>query len=369
MKPVQDALTLNASPFHDRAAEHCRTNAWIRAGRLTLVEVYSAVEEEYWALKAEAGLADLSYLRCYRVSGAEARAGLEHLVTRRLDAQKPGEQLEVLWCGDTGAVIGAGRLLMESPDSFLLVTEEPCRAWLEDTLGGYACAVAELSANIARLGLAGPAAQAVLEAMGLTLARQLQPQQFLRGALRGLPLGVARHDLERFELWLDRGEARVLWDRLIFAGKPLGLKPAGTAAQTIRRLELGTPRQGVDFMGALSARYPAEMVRPEALGFHALVDLTKPGFVGQRALGAPLRPGRRLLRLLAETAEPIQGAIIAGKDQRAIGYLTSSAYAPALGASLAFGWVEREPEGPIGLVLPPDAGSAGKLRQIPCRIA
>ena len=372
MKRVRDMLTLAASPFHDRAAEHCRTNAWVRAGRLTLVAVYTSLEEEYWALNADAGLSDLSAQRCYRVQGSGAEAGLEHLLAGRA-ALRPGDLSDVLWCSDMGVVVGTGTLYRESEESFLLVTEEPCRAWIEDTLDGYECHASELTDGLARLGLQGPAAQAILEAMGLSLAKQLQPMQFVMGALRGLPLGVARRDAERFELWLVESEARVLWDRVMAAGKPLGLKPVGTRAQTVARLEAGEPQLGVDFSGALVARYPAEMVRPEAVGLGVLgldmrVDRSKPGFVGKLALTAPHSPPRRLIRLIAETDEPLAGAVIVGKDQRAIGYLTSWGYAPAQGASLAFGWVEGDGTGPLGLILAPDAGSGGKLRPVVCRM-
>lgn len=361
-------FSVEPSPFHDRAAELCCTNAWVRVGRLTLVEVYGAVEAEYWAAKADAALFDLSARRSYRIRGPEAADGLEHLIARRIDALEPGHQLEIAWCGDTGLLIGHGMLCRESPDSFLIVTDEPCLGWIEDTLAGFDCAVSEESRALARLGLQGPAAQAVLEAMGLTLARRLEPMRVVQGGLRGLAIGLSRRDETRFELWAGQDEARVLWDRLMAAGRPLGLKPAGTAAQTVLRLEAGEPRLGVDFTSALAARFPAEMVRPEAVGLEALIDRAKTGYVGQPALAFPTRPSRRLVRLLAETAEPLQGGIIGGHDRQAMGYLTSWGYAPAQGASLAFGWIEGDPAAVAGLVLPPDAGSAGQLRHIGCRI-
>jgi glycine cleavage system aminomethyltransferase T len=370
MTLTHDALCVEPSPFHDRAAEQCRTNAWVRVGRLTLVEVYSAPEEEYWALQADAGLTDLSYLRSYRVHGPDALIGVELLITNRFAGQKAGTLIDTLWCSDAGTVIGHGTLLKESEESVQIITREPCRAWIEDTLSDFDCTVSELTQDQARLGLAGPAAQAVLEAMGLSLARQLEPQHFVTGGLRGLELGLLRRSSERFELWTGRGASRVLWDRLMAAGKPFGLKPVGTDAATVMRLQAGETALGVDFMSALAARFAAEMVRPEMLGLDTLVDRAKAGFVGQNALAIPPKPGRRLLRLVAETAQSLRGAIIAGKDQRPVGYLTSSGYAPALGASLAFGWVETaDGTVPQTLVLPPDAGSGGKLRQIPCRQA
>jgi glycine cleavage system aminomethyltransferase T len=371
----QDVLLIEPSPFHERAAELCRTNAWVRAGRLTLVEVYSAVEEEYWALQADAGLYDLSYLRSYRIQGPEALLGVEHLITGRLAQHKAGELMTTLWCSDAGAVIGHGTVLKESEDAVQIITREPCKAWIEDTLSDFECRVGELTFDQARLGLAGPTGQMVLEAMGLSLARQLQPGQFITGSLRGLELGLMRRGPERFELWTGKAGARVLWDRLMSAGKPLGLKPVGTEAANLLRLQAGEPALGVDFISALTARVAAEMVRPEALGLETLIERSKRGFVGQTALEQLIPPPRRLLRLIAQTTESLKGGIIAGKDQRPVGYLTSSGYAPALGASLAYGWVETadgpgSPQtAPQGLVLPPDAGSGGKLRQIACRLA
>ena len=370
MSSIKDLLAVRPSPFHDRAAELCLTNAWTREGALTLVEVYSALEEEYWALAADAGLTDLSARYVYRLKGPEVEAALDHLLATRTGDMQPGQCRPVLWCIDAGFVAGEGLLLREGPEAFVIVTEEPASGWITDSIAGFACALGDMSGGMARLGLTGPAAFGVLEAMGLSQAAKVELAHFIVGNLRGLPIGLARTHETGFELWTSEAEARVLWDRLMRAGQPVGLKPAGTLARTIRRLELGEPRQGVDFMSALRANAWAEAALPDALGLSARIDLTgRAGFVGWQAL-ASAKPGRRqLVRLCADTPEPVNHAIIADGDQQPLGYVTSAAYSPGHGASLAFGWIDgRVPAEGLLLFLPPDATSRGKLRRVGCRV-
>jgi glycine cleavage system aminomethyltransferase T len=370
MSTLRELFTVRPSPFHDRAAEHCLTNAWTREGALTLVEVYSALEEEYWALAADAGLMDLSARCAYRLKGAEAEAALDHLLATRIGDMQPGQCRPVLWCIDAGFIAGEGLLLREAPDAFVLVTEEPAASWIADSIEGFACGFGDMSAGMARLGLAGPAALAVLDATGLSSAAQVERGHFIVGNLRGLPIGLARTQDTGFELWTTDAEARVLWDRLMRAGQPFALKPAGTRARTIHRLERGEARQGVDFMSALRANAWGDAVMPDAVGLSARVDLGgRSGFVGWQALAAARPSKRRLVRLCADTAEPVGQAIIAGGDQEPLGYIVSSAYSPGQGASLAFGWIESEvPAAGLLLFLPPDSRSRGKLRRVACRV-
>ena len=370
MNGLAGLLAVRPSPFHDRAAEHCLTNAWTREGALTLVEVYTAVEEEYWALSADAGLMDLSGRRAYRIKGPEAEQALEHMLATRIADLAPGQLREVIWCVDTGFIAGQGLILREGTDAFVLVTEEAAGSWIADSVTGFSCGVGDMSHGMARLALVGPAAAAMLEAVGLSVAGKLEPKHFIVGNLRGLALGLARTGEQAFELWTVEAEARVLWDRVFRAGKPLGLKPVGTAARTLLRLEAGQPRLGVDYQSALRAASWAEAVMPEAVGLSACVDLTgRGGFVGRQALTAAPEPIRRLVRLSANTAEPIGQAILAGPDQKPLGYVTSSGYSPGTGSSVAFGWVELPTEiNGLMLVLPPHAASRGKVRRIDCAI-
>jgi aminomethyltransferase len=371
MSGLKDLLTVRPSPFHDRAAEHCLTNAWTREGALTLVAVYGALEDEYWALTQNAGLMDLSARQAYRIKGPDAAAALDHVLATRTSDLEPGQCRPVLWCVDAGFIAGAGLVLREGPDAFMLVTEEPASAWIADSIAGFACALGDVGASMARLGLAGPAAGAVLDGMGLSQAAKLAPGHFIVGNLRGLPIGLARTSDTGFELWTTEREARVLWDRLMRAGQTLCLKPAGTRARTINRLERGEPRQGVDFFSAMTAESWSDAVLPEAALLGARVDREgRTGFVGWQALQATAQPPRRrLVRLSADTAEPLNQAIIAGGDEQPLGYVTSAAYSPGQGASLAFGWIERAvPASGLVLFLPPDSRSRGKLRRVPCAL-
>lgn len=367
---VQDMLCIRPSPLHDRAAEYCQTNDWVRTGNTTQVAVYSSVLEEYWAAKSDAVLFDSCTLNTYRVEGSGAALGLEHLIAGSIADLTQGQFLPALWCTDTGHVIAHGFVFCERQDSFLIVCDVACRAWIEDTVAGYACRLTVVSDTTARIGLEGPLALTIFDAMGLTLGRELQDLTFFDGVLRGLRIGLARLTPDRFMLWTGTEDGRALWDRLMRAGAPFGIKPAGVRAQTILRLEKGEVQAGTDYASALRAGFAAEATRPEAVGLERLINRSKTGFVGWKSLAVPPPPlQRRLVRIKAGTDQPLDGAILVGRDQRPVGYTTSSGFIPSLGASLAFAWIEGpDSVGPLGLVLPPNAGSGGKLRKIACAL-
>ena len=102
----------------------------------------------------------------------------------------------------------------------------------------------------------------------------------MRGNPGGFDLIISRtgYTGERvaYELFVHPDRAVELWNALMAAGEPLGMKPCGLAARDSTRTEAGLPLYGHEMAGAHD-------LNPADAGFGSFVKLWKPFFIGRRA--------------------------------------------------------------------------------------
>ena len=111
------------------------------------------------------------------------------------------------------------------------------------------------------------------------------------------------------------------------------VRPAGLGARDSLRLEMCYPLYGQDI---------DEETTPLEADLGRFVDLQRE-FMGAAALRAVAAVGvrRRLVAFRAETRRRAEsGMEIAAPDGRIVGAVTSAAFAPSLGVSIAMGYVE-----------------------------
>ena len=85
----------------------------------------------------------------------------------------------------------------------------------------------------------------------------------------------------------------MLWDRLFEAGKLHNIKPMGSDALELLRIEAGFILAGADFMPAQQTVRPTHTRSPFELSLGWLVDFKKPIFNGRRALMHEKEKGSR----------------------------------------------------------------------------
>src|SRR5207247_5764976 len=86
-----------------------------------------------------------------------------------------------------------------------------------------------------------------------------------------------------YEVWVDSARAVDLWDALFEAGRGFGLRPVGTAALDVLRVEAGLILVDAEFTSVRGACSGEQEYSPFELGLGRLVDLDKVGrFVGKR---------------------------------------------------------------------------------------
>lgn len=256
---------LKVTPFHFRAAEFNRLNAWENRGGFTLASHYGFADEEAAAARFGAVLADISWYWRVEISGARAGDFVARFFTRNVSALGVGAAMEALWLNDAGAVRGAGTVLRRDRDRFLLLSTEEDRDWLEAAARLYGVQIRESDEGV--LALIGPATQKILTAAGLD--NDLLPLRAQRQNWRDIEVQVSRLGIG-FEIACAPDDALLVWDRLIAAGRAYGLIPAGQAALDMLEFESGIMRPGRDYTPSRDgfSRQPS----PQFLGLCPLVD-------------------------------------------------------------------------------------------------
>jgi len=292
---------------------------------------YGSQLDEHYAVRAAAGVFDVSHMLSIDLEGRGARAFLRHALANDVDKLKtPGRALYGCMLNDAGGVIDDLIVYGFGPERYRVVvnagTAEKDLAWLE-----------ALRARIAHDARLVPRRDLAMLAVQGPRAREVAWQAFpgLRASTEALApfhavetdgMLVARTGYtgeDGFEITLTAARAVEAWNALVAAGA----KPCGLGARDTLRLEAGMNLYGQDM---------DESVSPLDAGLAWTVDLA-PGrdFVGRTALE---RAGSRHAFLGLLLLEP--GGVLRAHQKvetsRGEGEITSGTFSPTLARSIAF---------------------------------
>jgi aminomethyltransferase len=358
--------------FHSRTAPLCQSYEWRNWSGYLAAGLYETTHDrEYYAIRNAAALIDVSPLFKYEITGPDALRLVNRVMTRDVRRCAVGQVMYSSWCDEDGKIIDDGTVSRLGPDRFRVTAADPSGLWFSDCGYGLNVEVRDVSDELASVALQGPNARRILAA--LAPGQGLEQLKYFRLAeidWEGRPLTVTRTgytgDLG-YELWMAPEHAPRLWDRLMEAGRPHGLLPAGIIALDIARVEAGLLLIEVDYIASIKALIEAQKSSPYDVGLDWTVALDKDNFVGRRALRAEHARGSkwRLVGLDIDwgALEKLFGAVnlaprVAGRASRAavplyaasgqhIGQATSTTFSPILKKYIALGTVER-PHGELG---------------------
>ena len=333
------------TPFHDRIAPLCETDAWQRWEGYTTVDTVTTIDEEYFAIRNAATLFDTSPLRNYRVAGAGAERFVDRLITRDITRCAIDQVYYSGWCDDAGKLIEDGTVMRLGASEFQINAQEANLRWFEDTAYGLDVTITEVTEGVASLALQGPLSLMLLQDLGLAGIDALAPFRIARFDLDGARLMVSRTGFTGdlgYELWIAPSCAGMLWDRLMAAGGPRPPIVIGSAALDLARIEAGFIQVNTEFISATRTLRASQTRSPYELGLDWAVNLKKDHFIGKRALAAENArggPRRRLVGLDVAGKKPaVDSFLYAGKKE--IGRTTSATWSPVLKRNIALASVD-----------------------------
>jgi glycine cleavage system T protein (aminomethyltransferase) len=353
------AQPLLKTPFHDRARALSQCDSFIPWAGYTTVDVFTNVEQEYFAIRNGTTLYDLTPMVKYRISGPAALTYLNRLVTRDISKLKVGRVAYCVWCDDAGHLIDDGTVFRLGETEYRLCTAERQLDWLLTSAIGFdgrdaglssRLAIEEVTDRVAALAVQGPTSCATLKSAGFGGVERLKPFEigtFHLGDTNEIPLTISRTGFTGdlgYELWIDPMDAERLWDLLMAVGQTRGIRPIGSKALNMARIEAGFLQPNIDFVSSAHTIRAGRNRSPLELGLQWLVDFNKPYFTGRRALLEEQRRGAqcRLVGLDIEGNKPAHSALLYSdrSGSHPVGNVTSATWSPTAKRNIALALVE-----------------------------
>jgi aminomethyltransferase len=332
------------TPFHSRVAAACELNEWSNWKGYTTPLCYFDVGLEYFAIRNSTGVFDLSPMIKYRITGPDAEAYLNRLVTRDVSKIKVGRVGYTIWCDEQGQVMDDGTIFHLGENDYRLCSYTHVIDWMSWSAVGFDVSIVDETADVAALSVQGPTSCSSLRTMGLEGLEQLKPFGIMNFTWEGVPVMVSRTGFTGdlgYEVWIEPAMAETLWDKLFAAGKDYLIKPVGGDAYELARIEAGFLQAGVDFVPAEETVRIGRSRSPFELGLEWLVDLDKPVFNGRKALLEEKKKGSRYRTVMLdiEGNKPAEHAFVyVGNKQ--VGNITSAAWCPTTKSNFAIATVD-----------------------------
>ncbi len=337
MAAVQRGARLHRSPFFESTHRYgCR--AYTVYNHTFLPTRYDDFEVEYRALLDDVVVWDVSVERQVEITGPDGFEFANLLTPRDLSKCDVGQGKYVVITAEDGGIINDPVLLRLGENRFwLALADSDVLLWAKGVAYKLGMDIEITEPDVSPMQIQGPKSKEVVRALFGDDVLDLKYYYFLETNLDGIPVIVTRTGWSAeigYEVYLrDGSRGNELWERVMEAGKPFGIRPTGPS--DIRRIEAGILNYGIDM--TLDNN-------PYELGLGWLVDLDQEtDFIGKDALARIKTEG---------TSQKLVGVEIGGDaldlnmtrwpvkaDDAEVGFITSAIYSPRLEKNIGYAMV------------------------------
>ena len=334
------------TPFQPRLDALAKTSDWYNWAGYRAPHSLWDEELEYFAIRSQCALFDISPMTKYRIEGPDAEAFCNKVTLRDVAKLKAGRVHYTAWCDDEGFVLDDGTLFRLSQTRFRLCSQERHLPWLLDSAAGFDVTVEEETEDVAGLALQGPTSFAVLRAAGFAGVERLKVFGLAAFPHEGGTITISRTGFTGdlgYELFVGRECALSLWDRLVQAGELHGIRAIGYTALNRARLEAGLIVANADFVTAEQAVRSNRTRMPDEIGLGFMIDVQKGHFNGRRAiLEARARKTLRhvLVGLEIEGNIPAEHAVVYHRRKKEAGLVSAPMWSPMAKRNIAIASLE-----------------------------
>jgi len=339
---VADLTALKRTPFFEiHQAEGARIVPF--AGWAMPVQ-YAGLMAEHKAVRASAGLFDVSHMGELLVEGPGAEAFLQRMTTNDVSALDIGQAQYTVALLPSGGIVDDLLVYRRGEGRYLVCINAGRReedwAWFSSHHDAEAddCSLVNASDDFAQLAIQGRNAEAIVQALTKLPVADLGTYRFTEGLVAGVQCIVARTGYtgeDGFELFFEPAHAATVWTALRAAGEPHGLVPVGLGARDTLRLEAKYCLYGNDI---------SDQTTPLEARLRWITKLDKGDFIGRDALVA-VRDSGGVARLLCGFELKDRGIARHGApiyvDGAPFGEVTSGTMSPSLGRAIGLCYLPR----------------------------
>jgi dimethylglycine dehydrogenase len=313
---AQEDVTFRRSSAHPHVAAECKT-------------VRDAV-----------GLLEISNSGKFEISGPGTEEWLSRMMANRVP--NVGRIALTPMLNERGKLIGDFTMCRVARDRVFLIgtyaAETYYLRWFERHLPPSGVSLRPCAMEYVGLSVAGPGSRALLQSL---VREDLSREAFPFLAFKRMDIGMVPALVGRisftgdlgYEIWVTTDYQRALYDLLVTAGRPHGMKSFGARALNTLRIEKS--------FGTWAREY-RPIYGPYEAGLGRFVDLKKGDFIG-RSAAIEENEGGGALRLTAFTVEAGDTDAIGDEpiwhDGKVVGWVTSGAYGHSVQRSLALGYI------------------------------
>lgn len=317
--PATEAVSFHRSNAHEPVGAECR------------------------AVRTGVGLIETSNYGKFEVSGPAAAEWLSGIMANRVPPV--GRIALTPMLNERGKLIGDFTMCRLADDRVFLIgtyaAESYYRRWFEQHLPPSGVTVRPCAMEYAGLSLAGPRSRELLQSR---THEELSSAVFPFLSFRRMEIGMVPALVGRlsftgelgYELWVTSEYQRALYDLLVAAGRPLGLRLFGGRALNSLRLEKS--------FGTWAREY-RPIYGPREAGLARFIDWAKGEFIGRKAALEEQGSGGRLrlaaFSVAARDADA-NGDEPVWHDGRVVGWVTSGGYGHTAEISIALGYIPVE---------------------------
>jgi aminomethyltransferase len=237
--------------------------------------------EEYRAVREAAGLMDFTMLRKVDIDGPGAQAFVNTVVARDVAGLGQGQIAYGPLTDENGLMVDDCTVMVRSADSIRFCGANDRDAEIFAAQAPDGVEVREFTDAMPHLWLQGPKSREWLQSLtDADLSNEAFPYYRFREdvSIAGIPVFMTRLGYTAelgYELWVEEARALELWDALVEALGPEGMKIVGMVALDLFRIEGGFIIGGIEYDPSVS---------PYECGLGWAVDLEKGDFQGREAL-------------------------------------------------------------------------------------
>ena len=324
------------TPLYDWHVAH--GGRMVEFGGWELPVQYAGVIAEHQAVRAAAGLFDISHMGRLSFAGPGAEALIQHVWTNDAATMKDGQVRYGLICNERGG-IRDDVFVYRWPYGWAMVVNASNRTkiveHLEAVKGGRDVQITDQTLTTAMLAVQGPKAVELCRDLFEADPSSLKYYHAAPTRCRGQECVVSRTGYtgeDGIEVMLAAAHAADLADEIVRRGAV----PCGLGARDTLRLEAAMPLYGHEL---------TEEIDPLQAGLAWAVKLQKGDFIGRSPLLLAReqvgRSGRQRVGLVLEGKRAArEGCPVVLGDGRAVGVITSGSFTPTLQKSIAMAYVD-----------------------------
>ena len=340
MATIQRGARLRRSPYFNATLEHgCK--AYTVYNHMFLPTRYDDLEAEYWKLRNDVTVWDVSVERQTEIIGPDASAFTNLLTPRDLTKCEVGQGKYVVITAEDGGIVNDPVLLRLAENHFwLAAADSDLLLWAKGVAYNSGMNVEIREPDVSPMQVQGPKSRDVVANLFGPEVLDLKYYFFLEAELDGIPVVVTRTGWSGevgYEIYLrDGSRGGDLWDRVMSAGQPYDISATGPS--DIRRIEAGILNYGIDMTLATN---------PYEVGLGWLVDLEQESeFIGKAALHEIMMRGvdRKLVgvEIGGEPLDLNMSAWEVTHDGEYAGEITSAIYSPRLRRNIGYAMLSTE---------------------------